>query len=332
MAVLDHFVQGSFTADGNAHLINIPCDTDYMEVDNLTRIATPQAGTGVSFRWQRGFAADSGIEVLTDGAGALSIAQITQNGFTLVNTADPQTPGPALTGTTYTAATKIFTSSNTGSLANGDIVEVYNVTGALQLSGYQFTVDQVTTNTSFRIPFGPAGAVNGTAVTYRVIKYQPMYYPRRLFITAITQAAQAVVTFSVTHNLTVGQRIVFGQIPAMYGMTQISGLRGLITAVNTTANTVTVDIDTTAFTAFAFPLTAVAATPHTLPSATPFGDGPYPASNPLGNQDVLDGATRNTAVRGMVLGAGTDGPAGQDGDVIYWRAWKAEQIQTTFYA
>lgn len=155
-----------------------------------------------------------------------------------------------------------------------------------------------------------------------------MYYPRRLFITAITQATSAVVTFSVTHNLTVGQRIVFGVVPSMYGMTQISGLRGLITAIDTTNNTVTVDIDSSAFTAFAFPLTAVAATPHTLPSAVPFGDGPNPASNPLGNQDVLDGATRNTAVRGMYLAAGANSPAGINGDLIYWRGWKAEQLQT----
>ncbi len=332
MAVLDHYIQGSFTADGNAHLINLPCDVDFFEVENLTRIITPQAGTGVKFRWMRGFAAASAIQEATDGAGVLTISQITSNGLTLINTADPQVPGPQLTGTTYTAATKIFTTSGTGTLQNGDIVEVYSVTGALQLSGYQFTVDQVTANTSFRIPFGPAGSVNGSAVSYRVIKFQPMYYPRRLFITAITQATSAVVTFSVTHNLTVGQRIVFGQIPAMYGMTQISGLRGLITAISTANNTVTVDIDSSAFTAFAFPLTAVAATPHTLPSAVPFGDGPNPASNPLGNQDVLDGATRNTAIRGMYLGAGANGPAGQSSDVIYWRAWKAEQIQSTYYA
>jgi hypothetical protein len=159
-----------------------------------------------------------------------------------------------------------------------------------------------------------------------------MYYPRRLFISSISQATQAVVVFTVTHNLTVGQRIVFGTIPSMYGMVEISGLRGLITAINTTTNSVTIDIDTSAFTAFAFPLTATAATAHTLPSAQPFGDGPSPASNPLGNQDVLDGATRNTAIRGVYLGAGANGPAGIASDVIYWRAFKGEQVQTTYYA
>lgn len=335
MAVLDHYLQGSFTADGNAHVINLPSDVDFMEVENWTRIATPQAGTGVKFRWMRGFSAGTGIQENTDGAGVLTISDLTSGGFTLLNTADPQVPGPQLSGTAISGATPpVVTSAGTGTLANGDIVEFYNTLLAQQFNGYQFTVDTVVANTSFRLPYAPTIVATGaTTLNYRVIKNQPQYYPRRLFISSISQATSAVVVFTVTHNLTVGQRIVFGQIPSMYGMTQISGLRGLITAVNTTTNSVTVNIDTSAFTAFAFPTTAVAAaTAHTLPSAVPFGDGPSSVANPLGNQSVLDGATRNNAVYGMYLAGGANGPAGQNGDLIYWRAWKAEQIQTTYYS
>ena len=328
MAVLDHILHGSFTADGNGHIINIPCDVDSFEVRNLTKIITPVGGTGVEFYWQRGFAQDSAIQ--TTSLGVMS--QITSNGISLINTADPQIPGPQLSGSAYTAATRVVTSANTGTLQNGDIVEIYNAAGALQLNGYQFTVDQVTANTSFRLAFGPVGVVDGTTLNYRVIKFQPMYYPRRLFISAISQATQAVVTLSVTHNLTVGQRIVFGIIPSMYGMTQLSGLRATIVAISVANNTITIDIDTTAFTAFAFPVTAVAATPHTEPSIVPFADGLNPLTNPLGNQSVLDGATRNTAVRGVYLAPGANGPAGIASDVIYWRAFKGEQVQTTFYA
>lgn len=332
MAVLDHYLQGSFTADGNAHIVNLTCDVDFFEVENLTRIITPQAGTGVKFRWMRGFTAASAIQENTDAGGVLTISQIASNGFTLINTADPQTPGPQLSGTAISSATPpVVTSSNTGTLSNGDIVELYNITGGVQFQGYQFTVDTVTANTSFRLPYAPT-IVAATNLNYRVIKFQPQYYPRRLFISAVTQATAAVVKFTVTHNLTVGQRIVFGQVPSMYGMTQLSGQRALITAISTANNTVTLDLDTSAYTAFAFPLTATAATSHTLPSVTPFGDGPFTIANPLGNQSVLEGSTRNTAVRGMYMGAGANGPAGQSSDVIYWRAWKAEQIQTTYYS
>lgn len=328
MAVLDHIIHGSFTADGSAHIINLPSDVDSFEVRNLTKIITPVGGTGVEFYWQRGMAQDSAIQTTSLGVAT----QITSGGISLINTADPQIPGALLSGSAISNATPpIVSSTNTGNLANGDLVEIINWTGACQLNGYQFTVDTVNANSNFRLPFSPS-IVAATTGNYRVIKFQPMYYPRRLFIASISLATQAVVVFTVTHNLTVGQRIVFGQIPAMYGMTQISGLRGLIVAVNTTTNSVTVDIDTSGFTAFAFPLTAVAcATAHNLPSAVPFGDGPASLANPLGNQSVLDGATRNVAVRGVYLAAGANGPAGVASDVIFWRAFKGEQVQTTFY-
>lgn len=332
MATLDHYLQGSFTSDGLQHTINLPSDVDFMEVENQTRIITPQAGTGVKFRWMRGFATGAAIQEATDGAGVLTISGLSSGGFTLVNTTDPQTPGAQLSGTAISnAAIPIASSAATTGVSNGSIVELYNVAGGKQFEGMQFTVDTVVANTSFRLAYAPQ-IVAATTFNYRVIPGQAQYYPRRLFVTKITQATSAVVTFSVTHNLTVGQRIVFGVIPSMYGMTQMSGLRGLITAIDTTNNTVTVNIDSSGFTAFAFPVTAVAATAHTQPSVTPFGDGPSSVTNPLANQSVLDGATRNVAVRGMLLSGGANGPAGQSSDVIYWRAWKAEQIQTTYFS
>lgn len=328
MATLDHYSQGYFTGDGNAHLLNIRSDVDAVLVRNLTKTITPVGGTGVQFYWQRGMAQNSAIQTTSLGVST----QITTNGIALINTADPQVPGPQLSGTSISTATPpLVASGNTGTLQNGDIVEVYNAVGALQFQGYQFTVGNVVSNTQFELSYAPTIAV-GSTVNYRVIKFQPMYYPRRLFISSVSQATQAVVVLTVTHNLTVGQRIVFGVIPAMYGMTQLSGLRATIVAINTTTNSITIDIDTTGFTAFAFPLTAVAATAHTEPSIVPFGDGLNPLSNPLGNQSVLDGATRNLAILGIYLGAGANGPAGIASDQIFWQIWKAEQLQTTYFA
>lgn len=61
-------------------------------------------------------------------------------------------------------------------------------------------------------------------------------------ITAITKAASAVITLG-THSLVVGQSV---QISGVAGMTQINGLRALITAKDST--TITVAINSTAFT------------------------------------------------------------------------------------
>lgn len=329
MAVLDHMLEGSFTSDGAAKTLALPCGFDFIEVENVTRIATPQNGTGVKFRFYNGMTDGEALQETTDGSGVVSISKLTSNGFESVSTYDPQTPGAQLSGTAISnAAIPIASSANTGGLANGGIVMLYNVAGGTQFNGMQFSVDTVVANTSFRLVYAPQ-IVAATTFNYRILPNQPAFYPRRLFITKITSSGtSSVVTLSVTHNLTVGQRVVFSQIPSMYGMVQMTQQRGLITAVNTTNNTITVDIDSSGFTAFAFPVTATAAAAHTQPQLIPFGDG-VDGSTPLITSPTLAGATYNTAISGVKMGAGANGPAGQSGDFIVWKALKAEKVYTS---
>lgn len=68
---------------------------------------------------------------------------------------------------------------------------------------------------------------------------------KSLYITNITQAANAVIT-SPNHNLEVGQFVVFSEVE---GMTGINTLTGEILSTPT-ANTFTVDIDSTGFAAY----------------------------------------------------------------------------------
>jgi hypothetical protein len=63
-------------------------------------------------------------------------------------------------------------------------------------------------------------------------------------ITGITQAASAVITVG-SHTFVVGDSVY---ISGVVGMTQINGLRGMITAISGT--TITVNINSTAFTAY----------------------------------------------------------------------------------
>ncbi len=156
MATLDHYSQGSFTADGVQHILNLPAGVDFIEVENQTRIITPQAGTGVKFRWMKGFAAGAAIQENTDAAGVLTISGLSSGGFTQVTTADPQTPGPQLSGTAISnAAIPIASSAATTGVSNGSIVELYNIAGGKQFEGMQFTVDTVVANTSFRLAYAP---------------------------------------------------------------------------------------------------------------------------------------------------------------------------------
>lgn len=303
---------GRFTSDGTSVDLQIRSDVDFMRVINLTQSATTQTpGRGCVFEWQRGFANNAGIMwTKQDGANAIDLEQITSGGFLLVDSSN-QTPEAAQTGTAITAATPAVVTINGHGYSNGDVVRLYNTTGMLQIAGMEFTINNVMANT-FDLPYLPAVgfAAPATAVTARRLPFQPLYQPRRRFITSITQAASAVVTLSVDHGYVVGDLLRFN-VPSEFGMTQIDGLIGEVTAINTTTNTVTVNINSSAFTAFAFPTSA--SVPFTFAQTIPVGDDGLESDNP----------TTNTGYIGIRLGAGADGPAGSTNDVIYWQAYKS---------
>lgn len=311
--------QGSFTSAGVAVELDIRSDADWMEVINYTQMATQQTpGRGVRFEWQRGMAAATGVEFTkADGTDVLQGETLAAGGFTLLDTS-VQTPGALITTITDVSAAAIPVVTNTGDnlLIAGDVVRLIDITGAQQLSGIDFTVGINTlAATDFSLDY-MAQIVAGTTGGWRQINFQPQFYPRKRTVSGITQAGAAVITMTVAHGYTAGQAVRI-RVPAAYGMTEMNNLIGNITAV--TAGTITVDIDSTAFTAFAFPLTA--AVPFSLAEVIPVGET---ANDTYAN--VLDDATDNVSFIGMLLGAGIDGPAGSTSDVIYWRAGKSSVV------
>jgi len=139
------------------------------------------------------------------------------------------------------------------------------------------------------------------------------------YISAITKAASAVVTMTVTHGFTVGQEVRL-IVPAAYGMVEANNLQGMITAIDATYNTITINIDSSSFTTFAFPLTGAA--PFTPAIVVPVGeDVTYPNSN--------DDATTNTGYMGLKLAGGAQSPAGSASDVIYWVAGKSFSVDNS---
>jgi hypothetical protein len=103
-------------------------------------------------------------------------------------------------------------------------------------------------------------------------------------------------------------------------MTEMNNLYATIVAVNTTlttGNTITLDIDSTAFTAFAFPTSSVGLA-FTPAQVVPVGENSAEAL--VLGVDFLNDATINTGYIGMNLAAGANSPAGQSGNVIYWVA------------
>jgi len=315
MSSLQLVASGSFTSAGAAKQIALRSDFDFFETENHTQAATTQTtGRGIEFSWRKGYASDSAKMISKeDSASTVTHEVVTSGGFTRVDQS-VQAPeaAKATSGTDIAKATSVVTSTAHG-YSVGDRVRMYGTTAMLQIAGMEFTITAVPDANSFTLGYIDMSgfAADATAGFSRRIPNNPLYVPTKNYITGITAATSAVVTLSVTHNLAVNDKVRL-HVPAVFGMTQANNIVGTVSAVSTANNTVTLsDVDSSAFTAFAFP--ASASVPFTHAHLVPFGD----VAN--GVEQALD----NQAQIVMNLAAGADSPAGLTNDIIYWRAWKA---------
>lgn len=329
--------QGRFTSDGNDKTIAIRSDVDWMWVYNETILndAALAADSGAQFYFQRGMTNGRGIEyrklgtVANDPLTTLQIAA--DSGFFLINTAtDPVISAlSANSATNVTAGPPPRITLAAHGLETGDTVRLFDFTGAQQLSAFDHHVTRIDAN-NFDLTYMPAivaAAAPGADAKFRKVNLDPIYYPRRRAITKISQASQAIVTLSVDHGFLVGQSIRF-TVPEVtgvaFGMNELDGLVGNI--VNTgqadadgETNTITVDIDTSGFSAFALPVSGDM--PFTPAQATPIGIDSNIAITQ--NVNLLNDATDNVSIIGARLAAGANSPAGVNNDVIYWVAGKS---------
>lgn len=333
MASFGVIQQGNFVGTGSAVNLNIRSDVDWIRVYNVT-VATNDQTTAepVEWYWQRGFPAGAMWTYFkSSAANAANLSEYTlTGGFTLIDTT--RNPlGPLVSTITAISGANPPVASNTGTngLSANQVVRFYNTVGAQQLAGMDFTVGNRTlTTTTFSLDYMAVIAA-GTTGAWRVVNWELPYYPRFRYITKITSSgSQSIITLSVTHGYTVGQKIQIN-VPASYGMIQMNGLEATIVAITTeasgTSNTITVNIDSSAFTAFVFPTTANADTVRA--TIVPVGENSaYAQANGL---DPLADATKNLSFIGIQLGAGPAGPAGSASDVIYWVAGKSFSVTNT---
>lgn len=352
--------QGRFTSTGAAQIVQIPSGLDYMWVLNETTSYAAGAATpaGTQFYWQYGMTQGRGVVYKkTQTTNALTVGQIAANaGFTLIDSS-VNIPSAAVEYTTITGAGGAFSSPkvNTSSTSNlpvtavvgannpAGVVRLSNSLGALQIGGIDFTVANVVVDTSFDLIYMDS-IDNATTGKYRIIPFDPLFYPANRTITKIVVAtfgtaktgnpvmtsSQALVTLSVTHGYTVGQEIRF-IIPTVtstaFGMTELNGVQATIIAVGDTdadgaTNTIRVDVDVSSFTAFAYPLTTDRRS--TFPQIVPVGENTAQALS--SNVNILGDSEVNTGYRGVLLAGGLSSPAGSAGDVIYWVAGKSFSV------
>jgi hypothetical protein len=319
--------QGVFTSRGVPETIVMRSDVDWMETWNETTTAAGVQWDSTYHYWQREMpfgdhiihyhaAASQVISATTGIAGFNGVAN--RAGFYPINSS-LVVPGAAVAVTAGTNVTSpVYSTANTGAIGVGSIVRIQN-TAHTNLNGLDFTVGAFTAATSFTMSAVLAtapGVVAGAAGTYRYIAPDlatyKLFYPGNRVIANITAANPAVVTTLVDHGYTTGQ-VIRMKVPAVCGMTQMDGLLGTVT--NLTANTFSLNIDSTLFTAFNFPLPAVV--PFTPAEVIPMGD--------VAGGTLL-GATFDQSYVGIVLGSGgivSGTPSGVAGDVIKWRAGKS---------
>lgn len=99
-------------------------------------------------------------------------------------------------------------------------------------------------------------------------------YPRYGFITGISNAKQAVVTFSDTHDFTDGEIVSF-RVTKPFGMVEMNNRTSKVLSHDST--TITVDIESSFFTPFIYPAVETTVTP---PVVVPSASGVIPGSNP----------------------------------------------------
>lgn len=314
--------QGRFISDGKSKELDIRSDVDFMNIYNYTVAGADQTTSiGVEYYWQKGMPVDEGLEYKkSNAANADNMTQtLASGGFTLLDTSD-QTPGALNETITAISNAVIPVVTNTGvnGLSAGDVVRLIDITGAQQLGGIDFTVGLNTlSDTEFSLD-SMSQIIAGTAGSWRKINFDPQFYPTRRTITKVVKGSTTFVQTSVIHGLTVGQSVRL-EVPTVYGMQELNGLTGKIVSIGDFFNTITLDIDSSGFSNFAYPLTADI--PFSIAEVIPIGQ-----SATLPNSNSLADATNNISLIGMKLAAGVDSPAGSNDDVIYWVAGKSFSV------
>lgn len=314
------------TSTGAAQTVPVPMGFDYLKLINKTVAQTnnPVGPLFVGAEWDPSMAAGSALFYRKlNGANTIENPPLTSGGFTIINDANPGTNAAfTLANPAFTAADPSIweTTADHGYVA-GNIVRVYNTTAARQYASLDLSVIDTTTTKKFTTLLDTTGITQATAGNVRKLNLDTsLYYPRRRYIAKITKGTSTVVRVTVVHDFKVGEYVRF-IVPSVFGMSQLDGLRGKVTAINTTvspftaatSNTITVDIDSSSFSNFAFP--ASASVPFTFAQVVP--DGEFP--------QFLTAAQLNVGVYGVQLGASICG-ALNDAMVLY--AWKADQTDS----
>jgi len=243
---------GSYTSSGASQVVPLPSSADMFEVQNITQ--TGGAGTVcIGGKWygpkfgNGASAANDGIRYRIAGSNALLVdtfaTATASNGFTYV-TSLPSVSAQAPNAITAITAANPAVVSQTNTYSNGDIIRIYNTTGMLQIAGMDFQISSVSgagytllgLSATASNGFAAAATAGNTRKVGSTLLAPLAVNPETLYITNISQAAQAVVSTSVDPSLyyAVGMKIHLS-VPNSFTMSEADNLTGTIVAVNAVA-------------------------------------------------------------------------------------------------
>jgi len=332
---------GSFTSTGAGVKILLPNYADYFKVWNITQMPlAPATGVVIGAEWfgakfgLGATAANDGIRIKKTNSTNAPLIDTFQtatvsNGFTYVATNPVVEQQNAAVITSITQANGAVVSQTAHGYSNGDIIQFYNTTGMLQISGMNFEISSVSSNAYTLIGLDSSGfAAPATAGFTRRISRFLAVDPQFMYVTAVTKAVQAVVTLSVDPSLyyVPGMRFHFS-IPFSFGMTELNQVNAEILSVNPATYQVTIDLNTTAFTTFAFPASTTSPTATLFATASPSGTRTTRDPNTFvekGYNFQFQAFHTGQFVPYIFLSGGAQSPAGASGDQINWQAYKLE--------
>lgn len=352
--------KASVLASGGVAPIALPFMPDYVEFINYDAMQTPTATWIAKGYWDKNMGQGYIAHDFYDVGPVYSTAVATSGGVSTYEQGRMLEYGAALQVASITKASPaVVTTGSAHGLVSGDVVIFEGLvqgagTGMQQIAGIPFTVT-VTGTTTFTIPFNTnqtnftaiAGSPAGASV--KKVLYPHLFFPGQAFISNITLGATTTIDTTAAHNFVVGQEVAF-RIPSVYGTTQLNSLPnnvipgspiyGYVIAV-TDYNTVIVNIDSSAFTAFdnnqpfanypglQFPQIVAVGDVNTGGVQISSGSALYPPpysvaigttrTNTVNGPAIL-GAFVNNSQYGFVMGAAA-AVAAQSGQSIYWRAY-----------
>ena len=339
--------------------VNVECQSqnppDFIVAKAITGWGEASDAQAIEWWWERSMGNGYANGILQSSEGstpqlpAMTSYRLPATGSTAVDaisvydTFSPPTFG-ALASTDINLTTFVVTMANTGTIAVGDWVRVTVPVDMYQISGYVFQVTAVTANTSITLGYMASAVTAGltafaaNADTANIMKFIPnRMYPRWNFVAFITKAAQAIVYFTGKNDFTVGENVSF-RVSSNYGMTNINNKVARVLAVTNSAteSSITLDLDTTGYSTFLFPTSAVAAAGVSPAVCVPSSSGVVPISaadtspvQPPGTnlQDSFD----NRNVRIIRFGAAlfnVSAHASDAEDVWMWQAYKFDSYST----